>query len=90
MMSNHFGIQSSFKAQNNTYHGNQNSTVKYKALSSSDLWPLTVNSANSVFLALRTFQLCTCLQSLLDDNKEQAGFVVANKTFLWIRDAPAP
>ena len=85
MMSNHFGIQSSFKAQNNTYHGNQISTVKYKALSSSDLWPLTVNSANSVFLAL-----CTCLQSLLDDNKEQAGFVVANKTFLRIRDAPAP
>ena len=85
MMSNHFGIQSSFKAQNNTHHGNQNSIVKYKALSSSDLWPLTVNSANSVFLALYT-----CLQSLLDDNKEQAGFVVANKTFLWIRDAPAP
>ena len=28
--------------------------------------------------------------SLIDDNKEQAGFVVANKTFLWIRDAPAP
>ena len=86
MMSNHFGIQSSFKAQNNTYHGNQNSTVKYKALSSSDLWPTYSEfSKISVFSAMYLFTI-----SLIDDNKEQAGFVVANKTFLWIRDAPAP